>query len=177
MDNTPIGRAVLGLATGVAIAGGIALVIVTSLTMASVIGRALIPLGLKPILGDVEIVQIGVLFAIFCAMPLTQYLRGHADVALITDLFPARVAAFIEVVMDIVMLGATAFIVWRFAQGMIDKLDNREVTLILHVPVWLTYAVAMVGAVSMLLVSLYCVVRSCANALSRDPQKPEPGIF
>lgn len=177
MDNTPLGRAVFGLATGVAITGGVALVVVTIVTLISVIGRALIPFGLRPILGDTEIVQFGVLFAIFCSLPLTQYLRGHADVSLITDYFSPRVGAIIEVVMDLVMLVATGFIVWRFGVGMMDKMGNREMSIILHIPIWTAYAAAMLGAASMLLVSLYCVVRSTANALSRTPHKPEPGIF
>jgi TRAP-type C4-dicarboxylate transport system permease small subunit len=177
MDDTRLGRAVLGLATGIAIVGGLALVVVTIVTAASVFGRALIPLGLKPVSGDVEIVQYGVLFAIFCSLPLTQYLRGHADVALVTDLFPPRVTAIIELVMDTVMFVVTTFIVWRFTLGMLDKYANKEVSFILHVPLWLTYALAMLGAIGMLLVSLYCVVRAGANAFSRDPYKPEPGIF
>ena len=177
MDDTRIGRAVLGLATGIAVAGGLALIVVTIITAISVVGRALNPFGLKPVSGDVEIVQYGVLFAIFCALPLTQYQRGHADVALLTDLFPARVAAFIELVMDTIMFVATAFIVWRFTLGMVDKYANKEMSFILHVPLWLTYAVAMVGAIGMLLVSLYCMIRAGANAVSRDPYKPEPGIF
>ena len=66
-------------------------VVVVIVTVISVIGRALIPLGLSAVPGDYEIVQSGVLFAIFCALPMTQYLRGHADVSMLTDYFPARV--------------------------------------------------------------------------------------
>ena len=177
MDETPFGRFVFRLATAVAIAGGIALVLVTGLTVVSVVGRALIPLGLKPVLGDYEIVQVGVLFAIFCSLPLTQYLRGHADVALLTDRFSPRVAAAIELVMDLLTLAAFAFVVWRYALGMIDKAGNREMTLILHLQLWWIYAVGMVGAIATVVVSLYCVARSFANTFSRDPIKPEPGIF
>jgi TRAP-type C4-dicarboxylate transport system permease small subunit len=177
MDETPIGRLVFRLATGVAILGGGALVVVTLITVVSVAGRALIPLGLKPIMGDYEFVQIGVLFAIFCSLPLTQYLRGHADVALLTDRFSARVAAAIELVMDLLTLVAFVFVVWRYTLGMLDKFSNREMTLLLHVPVGWIYAVGMLGAVSSVIVALYCVVRSCANTFSREPIKPEPGIF
>jgi TRAP-type C4-dicarboxylate transport system permease small subunit len=91
--------------------------------------------------------------------------------------FPARAAAILELVMDVLMLAATAFIVWRFTVGMIDKFGNREVTLILHVPLWWTYAAAMLGAIGMMVVSAYCVVRSFVNSISSAPQKPEPGIF
>ena len=177
MDDTPVGRLVAGMARMLAVIGGLALVAVVIVTVISVIGRALIPLGLSAVPGDYEIVQAGVLFAIFCSLPITQYLRGHADVSLLTDVFSARAGAIIELVMDLVMLAATAFIVWRFAVGMIDKLGNREVTLILHMPVWWTYAAAMLGATGMVIVSAYCVVRSFVNAISSAPQKPEPGIF
>lgn len=177
MDDTRLGRLVGGLARAVAIAGGSVLVLVTVMTVVSVIGRALIPIGLKPVPGDYELVQAGVLFAIFCALPLTQYLRGHADVSILTDRFPTRVTAIIELVMDVLMLVATAFILWRYTLGMIDKYGNREMTLILHIPVWCLYAIGMVGAVSMVIVAAYCVVRSFANSISPTPHKPEPGLF
>ena len=177
MDDTPIGRLVGRLARAVAIAGGSVLALVTVMTVISVIGRSLISIGLKPVPGDYEIVQAGVLFAVFCALPLTQYLRGHADVSLLTDRLPPRFAAIIEFVMDVLMLLATAFILWRYTLGMLDKYANREMTLILHVPVWCLYAIGMVGAVSMVIVSAYCVVRSFANSISRTPHKPEPGLF
>ncbi|MEZ0303593.1 MAG: TRAP transporter small permease [Hyphomicrobiaceae bacterium] len=177
MDDTPIGRIVFRLATAIAILGGIALVLVTVTTVVSVVGRALIPIGLKPIPGDYELVQLGVLFAIFCSLPLTQYLRGHADVALLTDRFPDRAAAAIELIMDLLTLGAVSFVVWRYTLGMIDKFSNREMTLILHMPLWWIYAAGMVGAVTTVIVSLYCVVRSSANTFAPNPVKPEPGIF
>jgi TRAP-type C4-dicarboxylate transport system permease small subunit len=177
MDETPIGRFVGALATAVAIAGGVVLVVVTAVTVVSVVGRALIPFGLSAVPGDYEIVQAGVLFAIFCALPLTQYLRGHADVASLTDRFPTRAAAMIELVMDLLMLAATIFILWRFSIGMMDKFGNRETTLILHMPVWWIYAAGMLGAVTMAIVSAYCVVRSFGNSISANPHKPEPGIF
>lgn len=177
MDETRLGRLVFRLATSVAIAGGVCLAAVTVITLISVIGRALIPIGLKPVPGDYEIVQAGVLFAIFCSLPLTQYLRGHADVAVLTDRFPTRVSAIIELVMDLLMLLAVLFIVWRFGLGLIDKYNNREMTLILHMPLWWSYAAGMVGALVTVVVSAYCVARSFANSVSAAPQKPEPGIF
>jgi TRAP-type C4-dicarboxylate transport system permease small subunit len=177
MDNTPVGRLMFRLATAVAIAGGLSLVLVTVVTMVSVIGRALIPIGLKPVPGDYEIVQSGVMFAIFSSLPLTQYLRGHADVAVLTDLFPTRLTAVIEFIMDILMLAATVFILWRFGAGLVDKYNNREMTLILHMPIWWAYAAGMLGAICTVIVSLYCVARSGVNATSRHPHKPEPGLF
>jgi TRAP-type C4-dicarboxylate transport system permease small subunit len=177
MDNTAVGRAVFWLARSIAIAGGVVLSVVVLIVVVSVVGRALIPFGLSAVPGDFEIVQFGVLFAIFCALPLTQYLRGHADVSVLVDHLPARAVAIIEFIMDLLMLVATVFILWRFSVGMLDKYGNRETTFILHLPLWWTYAAAMLGAVSMVIVSAYCVVRSFVNATARVPEKPEAGIF
>jgi TRAP-type C4-dicarboxylate transport system permease small subunit len=177
MDDTPLGRFVRRLATAVAILGGVVLVLVTLMTVVSVVGRALIPLGLSAVKGDFELVQAGVLFAIFCSLPLTQYLRGHADVAVLTDTFSPRVTAAIELVMDLLMLAATGFILWRFTIGMLDKYGNHEMTFTLHMPVWWSYASGMVGAIATVIVALYCVARSTANTLAATPQKPEPGLF
>ena len=177
MDNTAVGRAVFWLARSIAIAGGLVLSVVVVIVVVSVVGRALIPLGLSAVPGDFEIVQFAVLFAIFSALPLTQYLRGHADVSVLVDHFPVRAVAVIEFIMDALMLVATGFILWRFGAGMLDKYTNREMTFILHIPLWWTYAAGMVGAVTMLIVSAYCAVRSFVNAISRDPVKPEPGLF
>ena len=177
MDSTLVGRLVHGLARGVAIAGGVVLCIVVVIVVISVIGRALIPFGLSAVPGDFEIVQFGVLFAIFCALPLTQFLRGHADVSVLVDNFPVRAVVIIEFVMDMLMLLATVFILWRFGVGMVDKYQNREMTFILHMPLWWTYAGGMLGAVCMVIVSAYCVVRSFLNAIARNPIKPEAGVF
>ena len=177
MDNSRIGRAVFALARFMAIIGGLALSVVVIIVVVSVIGRALIPLGLSAVPGDFEIVQFGVLFAIFCALPLTQYLRGHADVSVLVDHFPVRAVVVVEFIMDVLMLLATMFILWRFAVGMLDKYGNREVTFILHIPVWWTYAAAMLGGVTMAIVAAYCVVRSFLNVISPNPEKPEAGIF
>lgn len=177
MDNTPVGRLVLGLANGLAVLGGATLIVVVLVTAVSVVGRALIPLGLSAVPGDYELVQTGVLIAIFCSLPITQYLRGHADVSLLTDVFPTRLAAVIELVMDLLMLAAMLFILWRFTVGMLDKYENREVTLLLHMPVWWAYAAAMPGAAGTVVVSAYCVARSLANSISSTPHKPEPGVF
>lgn len=177
MDNSLVGRFVYRLAQAVAVLGGAVLSIVAVTVVVSVIGRALIPLGLSAVPGDFEIVQAGVLFAIFCALPLTQYLRGHADVSVLVDPLPVRAVVAIELIMDVLMLCATAFIVWRFGVGMLDKYANREMTFILHIPLWWSYAAGMLGAVCMVIVSAYCVVRSFVNAISRHPVKPEVGLF
>ncbi|HEY9013307.1 MAG TPA: TRAP transporter small permease [Devosia sp.] len=175
MDETPLGRMVVRLAAAVAIAGGLSLAVATAVTVLSVIGRALIPLRLGPIPGDFELVQASTLFAVFCFLPWCHLERGHAVVAILTDRLPARLGAVMEFVWDVVMAIVAAFIAWRFAAGLLDKLANGESTFILRIPLWVLYAGGMIGAATFVLVALYCAARSGRNALSTNPVAPVSG--
>jgi TRAP-type C4-dicarboxylate transport system permease small subunit len=175
MDETLVGRLVYGLAKAVAIAGGTALLIVTAITFVSVIGRTLIPFGLRPISGDFEIVQAGALFAIFAFMPWCHLERGHAIVAIITDRAPVRLSALAEFVWDVAMLVVVTFITWRLWAGLGDKLGNGESTFILRVPLWVMYSSGMIGALVFLIAASYCAVRSGLNAISANPARPISG--
>ena len=175
MDETPIGRAIHLIARYLALAGGAVMIAVTAVTVVSIIGRALIRFGLSPIPGDFEIVQAGMLFAIFSFLPWCHLTRGNAIVAILTDRFPVRFNALAEFVWDVAMLIAATFIAWRLWFGMIDKFEFRESTFILRVPLWMSYATGLVGAAIFVVVAVYCVARSGRNAFSADPQRPAAG--
>ena len=172
MDETRIGKLIHAVARYTAIAGGAVLIVVTVVTVISIIGRALIRFGLSPIPGDFEIVQAGMLFAIFSFLPWCHLVRGHAIVAILTDRFPVRFNALAEFIWDVAMLLVSAFIAWRLWFGMLDKLSFRESTFILRVPIWMSYATGMIGATVFVAVALYCVARSGRNAFSANPSKP-----
>ena len=175
MDSTLVGRFVHGLARAAALAGGCALMAVTVVTVVSIVGRLLLPLGLRPIPGDFEIVQAGVLFAVFCFLPWCHLERGHALVAIVTDRFPIRFSALAEFLWDLVMLVAAVFIAWRLWAGLLDKTGNNESTFILRVPLWMLYSAGLVGALVFVVAAGYCAVRSGQNAASRTPMKPISG--
>ncbi|HEV2514070.1 MAG TPA: TRAP transporter small permease [Devosia sp.] len=175
MDNSLLGRLVHGLAKAAAIAGGCVLLVATAITVASIIGRALIPLGLRPVPGDFELMQSGVLFAVFTFLPWCHLERGHAVVAIVTDQFPARIGAFAEFVWDLVMLAAAAFLAWRLSAGLLDKYGNGEATFILRLPVWISYSGGLAGALVFVAAAAYCAVRSGRNALSANPARPVSG--
>lgn len=175
MDETPIGRFVIRLASAAAIAGGVALALVTAITVLSVIGRALIPAGLGAIPGDVELVQAGILFAVCCFLPWCHLERGHAIVAIVTDNFPVRFSAMAEALWDAFMLVAASFLAWRMWFGLVDKIGNHESTFILRIPIWIAYATGLVGLIIFVIVAIYCVVRSARNAFAGRPVKPLSG--
>ena len=73
--------------------GGFILAIIAVVTVASIIGRALLPFGLGPIKGDFEIVEIGCAIAVFSFLPLAQLRRGHVTVDIFVSALPARARA------------------------------------------------------------------------------------
>ena len=173
MDESPLGRFVAALARTSAIAGGVVLCVVTVTTVFSIIGRALIPLGLSPIQGDYEIVEAGMAFAIFAFLPWCQFTRGHAIVAVVTDKLPVRFNAYTELVMEFLTLILAVFLTWRHWVGMIDKFGYGETSFILRYPLWWAYAAGLIGAAIWVVVCVYCVIRAAGNATSRTPVMPE----
>lgn len=164
MDETLIGRGVAWLARLTAIAGGLVLIALVILIVTSVIGRAMIWAGLGPILGDYELVEAGVGFAIFAFMPWAHFTRGHAVVAIFTDLAGPRFNAWLLVVCDALMLVLAAFIAWRHGLGTIDKFNYGETTLLLRLPLWWSYAAGLFGAGVLIIVAVYLFIRSLAHA-------------
>ncbi len=165
-DSSIVGRLVNGVARWMAIAGGIALLAMVAIVVVSVIGRTLIWAGLKPILGDYELVSTAMGFAIFAFLPWAHITRGHALVSLLTDTFGARVNAWILVITDLLMLAVSAFIAWRLWLGMLDKFNYRETTILLGLSMGWAFAAALVGAVVMVVVAIYVLGRSISDALA-----------
>ncbi|KPA21485.1 Tripartite ATP-independent periplasmic transporter, DctQ component [Shimia sp. SK013] len=155
-----IDKAVGWLSRAVAIAGGIILIALVIMVCASITGRALIPLGLKPVSGDVELLEMGMAFAIFAFLPYCQYVRGHARVDLFQASFGQMGNRFLDLIADLGMAVAAIVIAWRLWLGMLDKKSYFETTFILQVEIWQAYAGAMLGAGTFVIVSLFCVWRS-----------------
>lgn len=153
------------VARSLALAGGMVLIAVVVMTCASIIGRALIPLGLSPIRGDFEWVEIGTGFAVFSFLPWCVLQRGHATVDLFKPAFPPVLNRALDVVVDIAMLAAAILIAWRLHLGMLDKARFMETTFIIQVPVWKAYAAGLVGAYGFVFVAGFCVLRSARSLL------------
>ena len=68
-------RLVEAMARALALIGGAALIVIIGVTVVSVVGRALIFVGLGPIPGDFEIVEALTGFAVFCFLPYCQLVR------------------------------------------------------------------------------------------------------
>ncbi|MGR3713988.1 MAG: TRAP transporter small permease [Shimia sp.] len=148
------------LARAVALVGGAVLLALVIMVCVSITGRALIPLGLKPVAGDVELLEMGMAFAIFAFLPYCQYVRGHARVDLFQAAFGSVGNRLLDLVADLAMAVVAVVVAWRLWLGMMDKKSYFETTFILQIEIWQAYALAMIGASTFVLVSLFCVWRS-----------------
>lgn len=168
-----VGAILAASAKWLAVAGGMVLVALALMTVASVLGRAMIFAGLGPISGDYELVEMGVAIAVFSFLPWCQLQRGHVTVDVLADRFPARLKLLLALVGNIALAAAAVLIAWRLGAGMEEKLPWRwaggfafeknwavEETYELGLPFWIGYALALIGAALFALTALYSVWRS-----------------
>ncbi len=179
----------------VATIGGLGLIAATLITCVSILlklGRRALeffdwtPMALdwvRPILGEEEMVQYGVGFALFAALPWVMYSKGHVTVDLFAPIFGTRLNRFLDLVGDAVLcvlayllftrqwtllfsparrndrLWFTELLTGNWAE-IADRLRDRPETQILGVKLWPTYLMAEVLTAIFFFVALFCVVRS-----------------
>lgn len=174
------------LARVMAIIGGLVLVFLIVMTCVSVLGRGLntvfhgwvgqilpgmskwfLNLGVGPILGDFELVEAGVAFAIFASLPLCQIAGSHATVDIFTKNLPRDVSRFLLMVTEILFACVLILIAWRLYEGMLSKKSYGETTFLLQFPIWWAYAASLFGAIIAAISAVYMAGVRTAEFLSR----------
>ena len=143
------------LAEGTALLGGAVIVAMILMTVASILGRILAPFGLARVPGDIELVEAGIVIAVFCFLPLGQYRAGHATVDIFTAPLGPRVARGLVAIWEIVFVAALVLIVWRLYVGMTGMRANGSITMFLQFPVWWVYWLCLVPAGISVIVGLW----------------------
>jgi len=164
----PISRGLRSFCRGVALLGGVLLLAIIAVVVASVSGRSLVWIGLGPIPGDFELVEAGGALAIFCFLPWCQLQKGHVSVDILEGWFGKRFDAGLDTLYNLIMTGLTALITWRLWAGMLDKMTYGETTFILQFPVWWGYAVCLPFAVLSVIACFWTAVES-AGLVRSEP--------
>lgn len=166
------------LARFMAVLGGLVLTALILMICASVLGRALNTLlhsgpavallgdfartlldtGVGPILGDFELVEAGVAFAIFAFIPFCQITGGHATVDIFTSGLSVQANRFIQMIVDIVFAAVLILIAVQLYEGMLSKIQYRETTFMLRFPIWWAYAASLSAAAVSALVGVYVAI-------------------
>lgn len=141
------------LATGLVVFGGFCLVLACALTAASIIGAIVI----RPLPGEIEVVEVLCGLGVFAFLPFCQLKRGHVGVDILISAFGPKAMNWTQLIGDIIIAVLMALITWRHAIGTMDKFENGETTPLLILPVWWGFAIALAILVANLLVSLYVI--------------------
>lgn len=136
----PLGRILFALAAAWAVAGGLALIGLGVLTTANVVMKDLFG---RPIRGEFEIVDLGVVMVVFTFMPVTQLLRGNVIVDLFTQSAPARVRAGLDALAGLVFALCIVLVAWRMIVGGMELAGTGEQTTVLHLKYWWAFVVAV----------------------------------
>ena len=155
-----IERLIHRTALALALTGGVALLGMTLLTVVSVTGRGLIAIGLGPVPGDYELVEMAAAFAVFSFLPWCQLQRGHVTVDLFLAPLGRRVNLVADLIGNLLLTAAAGVIAWRLWLGLQDRLAFGETSFILGIPLWIGYVLASFGAALFVVVSLHTALRS-----------------
>lgn len=172
--SDPFGARLFAVCEGLAVLGGISLLIVTVFTVVSVVGRTALDM---PVLGDQEIVEIGCAFAIFSFMPYCQMRAANVIVDFFTARLRLRHRDLIDALMNTVFSACVLLITWRLAVGGIGAFKAGDNSMFLRIPQWWGYSVAFVACILWSLACCYSAWRSLRAGLEqgRDagPHKSE----
>lgn len=161
--------AVIGFAALIlAVAGGLIFTGLALMTTLSIVGRALVSLGLGPIPGDFELLEAGTAIAVFAFLPWCQLRGGHVTVDLLVERFPAKLAEAFTLLGNLAMTAVAALLAWRLYAGMGDRFRYNETTMILGIDLGIPYAASLVGAIFFVIASAYTVWRS-VNRVAAAP--------
>lgn len=140
MTRSAAGKLLHRAASLFAVVGGLLFCALAVMTVVSVVGRALFSL---PIPGDFEIVAIGTGVAAFLCLPYCQMKRGYVKVDLFLERVSPRLTGLLDAIGGLLCAAIAAMFAWRMTLGLADAIRDRDITVILGLPVWWAYPFAV----------------------------------
>ncbi len=153
----PVGRVLFQISRTFAIFGGLVLCAMALLTTISVIGRSAISM---PVTGDFELIAIGTGVAVFAFLPYCQLVRENVIVDIFMSKTPFKARTFCDFIGNFFYVVIILLMLWRLPLGGIDLYDNDQMTLVLEVPQWWTFPLAILCLILLFVVNIYTTVRS-----------------
>jgi len=149
--------AVIAAYAGGAVVGAVGLMSAVSIVRRTALGR--------PILGDFELVEMGIAVAGSLFLPYCQATRGHIVVDFFTMRAGVRAVGALDRAGALLMAAMFLTIGWRTIVGCVDIADSGETSMLMRIPIWIGYA-AMVPGV------LLSAVIALAQAAGTTPAAP-----
>lgn len=141
-----VGVLLFGVCRAFALVGGLVIVGLTLMSLASIVGRAVFT---KPLPGDYELVQLGCAIAVSAFLPFCQMRGGHVLVDFFTAHSRRSVRASLDALGALLIALVAAVLAWRLGLGAFSLKAANDQTTILALPTWWTVA-AMVPSFALL---------------------------
>ena len=116
-----------------AIVGGVVLVAMTVMSVASIVGRSLFG---KPVPGDFELIQIGCAICVAAFLPWCQMQGGNIIVDFFTVRVGARAQAWLDAFGAALLSAVMLLVAWRTGVGAITVKASGETSMIMGFPSW-----------------------------------------
>lgn len=146
------GRWLFHVSRGLAAFGGLVLVAMTLMSVASILGRFLLN---QSLLGDFELVQLGCAVAVAAFLPWGQMRGSHVMVGFFTEGAHPRTRSRLDAVGAALMSVCAAVLAWRMAIGTLALRSSQESSMLLGVPTWYAYALMTPSFALLALTALY----------------------
>jgi len=154
LADLPGGAWLQRLTRVLALIGGVLLLASVVLSIVSISGRYAFSL---PVPGDYELVELVCAVAVFLFFPYTHSIGGNLTAEFFTSGLPHRWRAALDAVHDLIFALLAALLAWRLGHGMVDKINNGDSSILLQIPLWWPYTVAVACLWLLCVVSLWRV--------------------
>jgi len=156
----PFGRALLGVASWFALAGGGVFTALVVMSVVSIVGRKLAG---APVPGDVELLQMCAAFASAAFFAYCHLTNGHVKVDFFTSWISPGKRAFLDTVGSLLVGLFGALIAWRTGAGALSLKEAGETSAVLGLPVWLAQALMVPSFILLALAGFYMCHRAWAG--------------
>ncbi len=156
-----IGRALGRAAAGLALVGGLVLLVAALVCVVSIAGRWLAD---APILGDVELMQLACVASIAFFLPWCQTQDAHVRVDFFTQRTTAATQRRLDRAGQLLLAAVMLLLAARTAVGVADMRAAGETTMLLGLPMWIAYLCLVPG----LLLSGLIALRAALAPIARS---------
>lgn len=143
-----------------ALLGGVVLLLVVAMNVASVLGMIV----WKPFPGDFEMTQVGVAVAVFAFLPYCQLTDANVTADIFTARASPRTLALLRGLASLIAMGFAAILLWRMYAGMLDQKAYDYTTAIVQFPIWLAFLPILVSLALLVAASALTLVQSVGTA-------------
>lgn len=148
-----------------ALFGGVILLAVVAMNVASVVGGVV----WVPFPGDFEMTQVGVAVAAFAFLPYCELTGTNVTADIFTSGVGRQTLSVFKVLASVVALLFSLLLLWRMYGGLLDHKEYNYVTAIVEVPLWMSFIPILIS-LALLAAAAVITLTENARGVAGQPQ-------